>query len=233
MSADDPGSGAAEVMLRIERLAYTGEGLALGAAGHAVSVPFTLPGELVAISAAGRGAQPVAAHVLEPSADRVTPACAHFGACGGCQYQMAAYPAQLAAKAAILRDLFEPAGLAALPELQIWGSPEAYGYRNRIRLRVGLAEEGFRLGYNVRGSREFLPIRMCPIAAPGLWRAAEALLRIAAQNADAARWLADAGEVEIFCTADESRVQMTLFCTGKPALRCGGFVFPLWRSAGP
>ncbi len=217
MSADDPGSGAAEVMLRIERLAYTGEGLALGAAGHAVPVPFTLPGELVAISAAGRGAQPVAGHVLEPSADRVTPACAHFGACGGCQYQMAAYPAQLAAKAAILRDLFEPAGLAALPELQIWGSPEAYGYRNRIRLRVGLAEEGFRLGYNVRGSREFLPIRMCPIAAPGLWRAAEALLRIAAQNADAARWLANAGEVEIFCTADESRVQMTLFCTGKPA----------------
>ncbi len=217
MSADEVPGTAGELLLQVERLIYGGDGAAREAGGEVVSLPFTLPGELVAISAVGRGASPAALRVAEASPDRVTPACAHFGACGGCQYQMAAYPAQLAAKAAILRELFETAGLAALPALQIWGSPEAYGYRNRIRLRIGQDKDGFRLGYNVRGSREFLPVRMCPIAAPVLWQVAEALLRIWLENKDARRWLAAGGEVEIFCSADESRVQVTLLCGGKPA----------------
>lgn len=211
------------LILRVERLTQGGEGLARKADGERVAIPFTLPGELVAISAAGNGVARGAGQVLEASPDRVTPACEHFGACGGCQYQMAAYPAQVAAKAGILRELFEIAGLAELPELQLWDSPEAYGYRNRIRLRVGQNEGRFRLGYNVRGGREFLPIRMCPIAAPVLWQTAEALLRVCETHAEAARWLEASGEVELFCTAEESRLQITLLCPGKPARDAAGF----------
>ncbi len=211
MRPEQAAENARETTLRIEKLVAGGDGLAHDASGAAVFLPFTLPGELVEGTPAGK-----AARILEASPDRVVPACVHFGACGGCQYQMAAYPAQLAVKTAILGEIFARAGLTGLPEPQTIASPEPYGYRNRIRLRVGQGASSFALGYNVRGSREFLPVRMCPIAAPVLPRAAEALLAVAARHPDAASWLAAAAEVEFFCTADETRVQVTLLCTRKP-----------------
>ena len=74
------------------------------------------------------------------------------------------------------------------------------------------------VGYNRRGSNEFLPIHECPISAPLLWRAAEALLQIAAENSAAARWMRSAGEVEFFTTRDETKLQMTSLCgKSKPA----------------
>ena len=213
--------------LRIEKLVYGGDGLAHASDGAAHLVPHVLPGELVEVRpelpvADGALAVAEGSHirsligVLERSGDRVEPNCVHFGACGGCQYQMASYPAQLRAKSEILRELLDRAGLVDLPAAQTWGSPEAYGYRNRIRLRVREMDGALRLGYNLRGSREFLPIRMCPIAAPGLWAVAAALERLAGEQREAARWLAAAAEVEIFCTADEGRVQVNLLCAGQP-----------------
>ena len=116
--------------------------------------------------------------VLEASGDRVKPGCVHFGECGGCHYQHAKYEAQLALKTGILRETLERAGLAELPEVQVHAG-EPWGYRNRIRLRVAEVEGALRVGYLRRGSNEFLPVRMCPIAAPVLWRAATALLKLA------------------------------------------------------
>ncbi len=217
--------------LRIEKLVYGGGGLAHTVSGQVALIPFTLPGELVEVQPteqAGMGAgvetkPSETVRVLEPSPDRVKPACVHFGTCGGCQYQMAAYPAQLAAKAEILREVLTRAGLDKLPALQTWASPEPYGYRNRIRLRVRQVGGELRLGYSVRGTQEFLPIRMCPIAAPALWRAAEALQALAGDNREAKRWLGAAAEVEIFCTPDASRLQLTLLCPGKPLRNEAGF----------
>ena len=53
--------------------------------GQRIFVPFTLPGETVEIERDGARARLV--DVVEPSADRVTPACRHFGTCGGCALQ--------------------------------------------------------------------------------------------------------------------------------------------------
>ncbi len=129
------------------------------------AVGFCLPGELVqAVSADGF---PV---ILEASPDRVAPRCVHFGACGGCQYQHAAYDAQAGLKAEILRGILAQAGLQDVPAIRIRHA-EAWGYRNRIRLRMERAPDGFRVGYSRRGTNEFLPICECPIAAPLLWRA--------------------------------------------------------------
>ena len=117
-------------------------GLARSAAGAVVFVPFTLPGELVETSATGPGG---GLRVLQASPSRVEPRCVHFGVCGGCQYQMAEYPAQLGMKAEILRETLERAGVAELPRVQVLGSPEPWGYRNRIRLRVRAVEGALRL----------------------------------------------------------------------------------------
>jgi 23S rRNA (uracil1939-C5)-methyltransferase len=147
---------------------------------------------------------------MSASKDRVKPACSHFGECGGCQYQHAEYPVQVKIKSSILKETLEHAGLMELPNIESHIGPP-WGYRNRIRLRVEELNSTARVGYNRRGTNEFLAIHECPIAAPILWRAAQSLLHVAAQTPSAARWLTNAVEVEFFTTGDEKKLQMTLF----------------------
>jgi len=214
--------------VRIEKVVYGGAGLARqskGAdGGTTIFVPFTLSGELVEVRLTGdRGGVGEAdlEQLLEASDDRVAPGCVHFGVCGGCHYQHADYAAQLALKTSILRETLGRAGLTALPQIEVHAD-KAWGYRNRIRLRVVEWSGELRVGYLRRGSNEFLPVRMCPIAAPLLWRAAEALLKLAG-NADAARWLRAAVEVEFFSNGDESALQMTIFVRQKQTAEWGFF----------
>ena len=204
--------------LQIEKVVYGGAGLGHQAndadAGKAIFVPFTLPGEEVeAALSADKSSYGEASllRVIKASPDRVEVGCKHFGECGGCQLQHASYPAQVQIKTGILREtLGRRAGLGEPPEIQLHrGQP--WGYRNRIRLRVGIVGGAIRLGYNRRGENEFLPIQECPIAAPLLWRAASELLRLAASEAAVERWLRAAVEVELFTNADESKLQMTVF----------------------
>ncbi len=176
---------------------------------------FVLPGEVVEVApepAAGTQRM-YDLRILRPSPQRVAPGCAHFGVCGGCHYQHAEYPLQLQLKREILASILHRAGLAELPEIRIHHA-ESWGYRNRIRLRVeppGSASGApFRVGYSRPGSNEFLSIRMCPIAAPLLWRVAETLVRLAAEPL-CRRWLAATAEVELFCLPHESHLQLTFF----------------------
>ena len=179
-------------------------------AGNAGALGFVLPGELASM-------EPLV--ILEASKDRVTPECEHFGTCGGCQYQHASYAAQVGLKAEILLGIMTGAGLDAVPSMTTHRAGE-WGYRNRIQLRVERDADGFRFGYSRRGTNEFLPIAECPIAAPLLWRAAEALIGLGASDANCERWLMATSEVELFCTTDESRLQVTLFL--RDANRDGG-----------
>ena len=72
--------------------------------------------------------------VLEPSAARVAPRCAHFGVCGGCALQHLAPEAQLEAKQTELRDNLERVGRVSP---QQWLEPlrgPVWNYRRRARL---------------------------------------------------------------------------------------------------
>jgi 23S rRNA (uracil1939-C5)-methyltransferase len=111
--------------------------------------------------------------------------------------------------------------------LQLHPSPPL-AYRNRIRLTLAEIDGQLRAGY-LRGSDSqndttptFLPITECPIAAPILWRAAEALLTQI--NVQPALWLRNPqlalDQLEIFTPGDESGLQFTLF------LRTGLKVLP-------
>ncbi len=203
--------------LQIEKPVYGGAGLAHQTegegAGKAVFVPFTLPGELVEarlLEQKNAFGEASLLQVLTASGDRVPPRCAHFGQCGGCHYQHAAYPAQVQMKAAILQETLERAGLTALPAIKTH-TGEPWAYRNRTRLRIAELEATLRVGYNRRGSNEFLAVHECPISAPLVWRAAEALLQVAAESSTTGRLLRAAVEVEFFTTGDEEKLQMTLF----------------------
>jgi 23S rRNA (uracil1939-C5)-methyltransferase len=153
---------------------------------------------------------------IEP-ADLAIPLCPHFGRCGGCQLQHLTYPAQLKLKANQLHSLLAPLDIA-LPEVQLHPSPP-FAYRNRVRLTLGEVSDQMRAGY-IRSdpqtrdehSLSFLPITQCPIAAPILWRTAEAFLALVDEHRASlrpAQHIPD--QLELFTTADEARLQLTLY----------------------
>ena len=75
--------------VKIEKLVYGGEGLGHHE-GHAVFVPFVLPGEVVSVRAVEHKKKFVRGRVeqvVAPSPERIAAACRHFGVCGGCHYQ--------------------------------------------------------------------------------------------------------------------------------------------------
>jgi 23S rRNA (uracil1939-C5)-methyltransferase len=206
--------------LHIDRILYSGNGLAHTPSGATVLVPFTLPGETVEASTPNASNQAQLLCVLTPSAERVPAACPHFGTCGGCHYQMANYPEQLRLKQSIFTELLHNSGIEAPPEPTVH-SAEPWGYRNRIRLRVartlGHGDDAdspgsLRLGYNRHATTDFLPITTCLIAAPVLWSTAKSLLAAAAEDRDAAYWLNATSEVELFCDHTMKRIQITFFC---------------------
>ena len=175
------------------------------------SIPFVLPGELVELSESSPA-------ILEPSPERVVPRCQHFGRCGGCQYQHASYPEQLRWKLDLLRDAARRAGVELPPGIPVHAA-EPWAYRNRIRLRIQAENSAggeLRVGYSRRASHEFLPISECPIAAPLLLQAAEALLALAAAEPATARLLARVAELELFCDAAGERLGLTLISHANP-----------------
>lgn len=153
---------AQEYDLTVTTFTYGGECLGRLPDGRAVFVPFTLPGERVRVRLTEekrRFARAELLHVLEPSAERITPRCPHFIACGGCHYQHMPYEQQLAAKRAILVDQLARIGKIEDPPVQSSvPSPQMYNYRNQIQFQLSV--DG-RLGFFGHGSDQVLEIQEC------------------------------------------------------------------------
>lgn len=155
---------------RIERLVASGAGLAR-VEGRVVFVAGAVPGDRVrarVVRSAKRHDEAVALEILEPSPDRRTPRCAHFGSCGGCALQHLEYPAQLAAKRAMALDaLRSVAGIVPAFEVEVVGSPE-YGWRARAEFQVAAGPEGPAPGcFRVR-SHDLEAVLECPVLVPEL-----------------------------------------------------------------
>lgn len=77
------------------------------------------------------------AEVLAPSPHACEPPCPHFSRCGGCAWQHALYPSQLAFKRAIVAEqLARLGGLSVEPE-DVVASPAPLGYRNKMEFAFG------------------------------------------------------------------------------------------------
>lgn len=71
--------------------------------------------------------------IHEPSSQRTSPFCQHFGVCGGCKWQHIPYTTQLAQKQDQVTDNLERIGKIHLPEIQpILPSKETTYYRNKL-----------------------------------------------------------------------------------------------------
>lgn len=157
--------------LAVQGLAHDGRGVARTPAGKTVFVEGALPGETVQAAVHHTRKRFDEAHVrevLEPSAERVTPPCAHFGHCGGCDLQHLSLAGQRRHKQAVLRELLDRQGLApeGAPEL-LAGDGEGYRRRARLGVRVD-AGERVHLGFRARHSHRLVDLDACPVLLPEL-----------------------------------------------------------------
>ncbi|MBM2812373.1 MAG: rumA [Chloroflexi bacterium] len=138
--------------------------------GQVLFVPYGLPGERVRARVERRKRDYASASIVEvlsPSPDRVTPPCAVFGECGGCQWQHARYAAQLDMKRRVVAEqLRRIGGIADADDLvrPCIGMIEPWQYRNHIRFSLG--KKYGDVGYTYRESHRLLRVDFCHIAHP-------------------------------------------------------------------
>jgi 23S rRNA (uracil1939-C5)-methyltransferase len=158
--------------LDVESLDLDAQGVARNDEGQVVFIEGALPREQVRFTPGGRqkqGVQGTLSELRRESAQRVRPACPHFGlhagACGGCKMQHLHVAAQVAVKQRVLEDnLWHLAKVRAEQLLRPIEGP-AWGYRQRARLSVRhVAKKGTVLvGFHERKSRYVADMQSCAV----------------------------------------------------------------------
>lgn len=176
--------------ITIDRLGAQGDGIANGKDGP-VYVPFTLPGETVAIARVKN--QGTVMSITSASADRQEPPCRHFGpdgvngTCGGCTLQHMTDVPYRAFKRQLVIDALKSKGLT--PEVgQIVAAHP--GERRRVVFAARKTEKDMLIGFNQAESHHIVAIEECPISSAGIMSRLPAIKAIGAAvatNADAFR----------------------------------------------
>jgi 23S rRNA (uracil1939-C5)-methyltransferase len=167
----EPEDADLEFDIELTDLAYGGD--AVGRyEGRAVFVPGALPGELAHVRLTRERANYARAEllrVLEPSPDRVEPRYPELNDSGGFQWQHIAYPAQIAWKTRIVRQLLMRIGKFAEPQVlpTIGMPPEADDWRYRTVAQFAVAPNGA-IGFRRAESHDVLDMEDCPIVHPHL-----------------------------------------------------------------
>ena len=178
----EPAEFRQEVELEILEQSSTGDGLALNETkDHVFVIPFAVPGDRVLAKPwafKGPYTQSDFIKVIRPSPARegVTPKCKYFGKCGGCQFQMLPYEAQLEHKRDVVKKAYQAfSGLseAQMPEpLSTFGSPLQYGYRTKLTphfdtpqafKKVEHWDKVPEIGFNIKGTSRVMDIEECLI----------------------------------------------------------------------
>ncbi|MGC1678587.1 MAG: class I SAM-dependent RNA methyltransferase [Candidatus Binataceae bacterium] len=137
--------------------------------GKTVMVPDVAPGDRleVAIRSERRDYSVGAIErIVAGGAERRAAPCPYLPRCGGCDWQQIGYPAQVGLKAQLIaRELGRALGVEIDPAGLVEPAPAEFGYRARIRLKVG---RGGVLGFHELGSNELIAIEHCLVAEDNL-----------------------------------------------------------------
>jgi septum formation protein len=172
---------APSLTVEVEDIDFPGSDGKAEAGGRKLLIPGAVTGERVLVQVvAGRGAAEVAEVIRVESASgrRAVARCPHFGPCGGCLFQHVEYGTQLELKERYLRRTLEEAGLpdAAAATKPIAGSPDLYGFRNKMEFSFGEKFGDLALGLREKTTsgrqtyRRTLPVGECPIFSPVVTR---------------------------------------------------------------
>lgn len=174
----------------IDRLGAQGDGIANGKDGP-VYVPFTLPGETVAIARVKN--QGTVMSIASASADRQESPCRHFGpdgingTCGGCKLQHMADAPYRAFKRQLVIDALKSKGLTPEVGEIVAAHP---GERRRVVFAARKTEKDMLVGFNQAESHHIVAIEECPISSAGIMSRLPAIRAVGAAvatNADAFR----------------------------------------------
>ncbi|MGB6306802.1 MAG: 23S rRNA (uracil(1939)-C(5))-methyltransferase RlmD [Steroidobacteraceae bacterium] len=148
-------------------LAHDGRGVAR-LDGKAVFIDGALPGERVRFRVIKRRRQLDEAGLVEvliASPDRVAPACAHFGVCGGCSLQHLSAPAQLAAKERQLLDNLQRIGRVRPEQVLAPLRGPQWAYRRRARIGVKYVHKKGRVlaGFREREKPYIADVQRCAV----------------------------------------------------------------------
>jgi 23S rRNA (uracil1939-C5)-methyltransferase len=165
---------------RLEISAVSSDGMGIAREGEkVVFVEKAMPGDVVSAQTFQNRKSYEKARIvelLEPSAERQTPFCKHFGVCGGCKWQYIEYAQQVAYKEKIVTDAFERlAKVSPEVRLPIVAADLDKGYRNKMEYTFSTSRwltneeiqsgENFdrdALGLHVPGSfSKVVPIETC------------------------------------------------------------------------
>ncbi len=123
------------VTLTIDHVAFEGRAVAR-LDGFVVFVDGAVPGDTVEAKIFRTKKQFAEARVVEvlvPSPHRVTPACTHFGTCGGCRWQHLSYEQQLVWKEQNVRESYERlGGFTGVRVHATVASEHVFFYRNKM-----------------------------------------------------------------------------------------------------
>ena len=159
-----------KIALHVERLSHDGRGIAY-LDGKIVFVDNALPGEEVEVERTQkkkRFDEARATTVLKAAKERVTPACAQFGVCGGCSLQHMDSVSQITFKQQFLAEQLKHFG-ACQPDT--WLTPlqsDLYGYRRKARIGARYVEKKQKVlvGFREKNGRYLADIEACPVLEP-------------------------------------------------------------------
>ena len=191
------GMGMKTEEIKIESLAYGGDGVGHIADGRVAFVEGGFPGDVCSveyIDSKDRFVRPHLDKLVEPSVSRVKAACAEAGRCGGCPWAQLAYDEQLRWKRrfvvdALVRIAHIDAQEVEFSVAECVASKHQWNYRNKVEFEVGQDVAGrFTLGMHAKAGG-FIPLSACMLCAQRLQSAPKALtgaLRVAAGQQDLA-----------------------------------------------
>lgn len=154
-------------MARVEITAMTFGPFGVGRLeNRTVMVPNAVPGDLLEVQVIGQRAGNLVARadkLLRPGPGRRVPRCPHLPLCGGCDWQQIEYAAQVRLKGQIVASALKHSlGLELDSATLVEPAPAEFGYRARIRLKVGRRGQ---LGFHEANSRRLVEIERCMVAA--------------------------------------------------------------------
>jgi len=168
------------LQLVLDDIAFGGE--AIGRVdGEVVFVPYALPGEEVRVAVEQTKRQYRRTRLLEvlrAAPERVAYPCPYFTTCGGCQWQHAAYEAQLRFKQHVVVEQLRRLGGFADAEAHVRpvvGMVRPWEYRNHARFSLG--RRYGELGFTRKETHHLLRVDYCWLMVPQINRALDHLQR--------------------------------------------------------
>jgi len=162
--------------IKIEKLVFGGQAL-----GHldskACFVWGALPGEEVEfdyIKNKPNFAEGVAKEIITRSSERLEPREDHFLSCS--PWQIMNFAAENKYKVEIALETYKKLGNLEIEKLDIVSDGLEYGYRNKMEYSFAFQGEEISLGFHVRESRRYTPIKVCELARKEINQVASDLL---------------------------------------------------------